>query len=76
MPDKRFRSLKAYLETAMTMVEKLENGEANIDYEDIKSFLEFNVGCALIEVFGLAKKDPCATLAWILKMVQEGKCTK
>lgn len=73
MTDEKFKDLKQHLRIAMTMVEKLESGEANFDYEDIKSFLEFNVGCALIEVFRLAKKDPCATLAWILKMVQEGK---
>ncbi len=65
--DKRFKELKDHLRLASSMVEKLISGEANIEYCDIKSFLEFQVGCALIEVFKLTKENPCGTLGWILE---------
>lgn len=60
--DKRFKELKDHLRLASLVVEKLISGEANIEYCDIQCLLEFQVSCALVEVFKLTKENPCGTL--------------
>lgn len=70
---KQFKDLSGHLLLAMALVEQLEAGKKRIDDEDAQTFLTFEVGCALIDVFRLTGEDPTGTLIWIKEMSKQEK---
>ena len=71
MRNEQFDVLKGHLQDVLKTVEKLESGKVENDYMSVLELVEFEVGCALIDVFNLTKREPKATLDWISDMCKE-----